>query len=172
MHKLNNIYLAMLNNLWDIENQLILSLPKFMERAKSETLKKAIAEHLEKTHQQKIRLEELLQHHGHSLTYERDMAFETMLKDASSDLLLIDDPDVKDAFIIASAQSIEHLEMSRYRTLIQWAKELGDTPGQDVLTQSAGEEEAMSSTLDSIAQGSIFSTGINEKASLTKNDDQ
>lgn len=172
MHKLNNVYLAMLNNLWDIENQLILAMPKLIERAHSDTLKKALTDHSDETHRQKIRLEELLQHHGHSLTYERDMAFETMLKDATSDLSLIDDPDVKDAFIIASAQSIEHLEMSRYKTLIQWAKELDDTLGHDLLCQSVAEEEAISSALDSIAQGGLFSTGINQKASLTKSDPQ
>jgi len=37
----------------------------------------------------------------------------------------IEDPEVLDAGMIASAQAVEHYEITRYATLIAWAKQLG-----------------------------------------------
>lgn len=171
MHKLNVVYLAMLNNMWDIENQLILQLPKIIEQAHNINLKESLTDHLEETRNHKIRLEELLSHHNHTLTYERDMAFETLLQDTASDLTLIDDMNVKDAFIIASAQTVEHIEIARYETLYGWAKELGDELGSDLVRKTLTEEENAHKKLTSIAEGGLFSIGLNEKAVITGEDE-
>ena len=37
----------------------------------------------------------------------------------------IEDPEVLDAGMIGSAQAVEHYEITRYGTLIAWAKQLG-----------------------------------------------
>lgn len=170
MHKLNVVYLAMLNNMWDIENQLILQLPKLVEQTHTSELKKNLLAHFEETKDHKLRLEELLAHHNHPLTYERDMAFETLLQDTASDLTLIDDVNVKDAFIVAAAQTVEHIEIARYRTLIGWAKELGDDRGKALLQSTLEQEEKASQKLTSIAEGGIFTLGLNEKAVITGED--
>jgi ferritin-like metal-binding protein YciE len=170
MHKLNVVYLAMLNNMWDIENQLTVQLPKIAAQAHNADLKTILNEHRDETAEQKARLEKLLENHGHTLTYERDLAFETLLQDAASDLTLIEDQNVKDAFIVASAQTVEHIEMSRYHTLLQWAKELGDELGMDLLRQTYAEEEMASRKLTAIAEGGFFSIGLNEKAVITGED--
>jgi ferritin-like metal-binding protein YciE len=160
----------MLNNMWDIENQLIAEFPKMINHAGNADLKKELTDHLEKTRNHKIRLEELLSHHAHTLTYERDMAFQTLLQDTASDLSLIDDQNVKDAFIAASAQTVEHIELSKYRTLYGWAKELGDEFGALHMRNTLNEEEAASKKLATIAEGGLFTTGINEKAVITGED--
>jgi len=167
MHKLNTVYIALMNNMWDIENQLTMALPKLTEKAHHPEVKKVFQEHLDETYAQKIRIEELLQKHTESLTYERDLAFETLLKDAQSDLALIADPFVHDAFLIASAQMVEHIEKALYTTLVQWAKELGDTLAIGEFTKTLHEEESTIQKLTSLAEGGLFSEGINEKAAET-----
>lgn len=157
----------MLNNMWDIENQLVIVLPKIIDQSNTQSLKDALTTHLEETRTQKSRLEALLTHHNHALTYERDMAFETLLQDIASDLSLLDDPTVKDAFIVASLQTIEHIEISKYTTLLSWAKELEDEYGGTPLKQSLDEETAANKKLAELANGGLFGMGLNEKAAIT-----
>ena len=47
-----------------------------------------------------------------------------------------------DAALIASAQAVEHYEMTRYGTLIAWAKTLGRADCVQVLQQNLAEEKA------------------------------
>ena len=45
----------------------------------------------------------------------------------------ISDKKVVDAAVIASAQAVEHYEMTRYGALIAWAQELGRNDFADIL---------------------------------------
>ena len=47
----------------------------------------------------------------------------------------IDDKDVLDAALIASAQAVEHYEITRYGTLVAWAKQLGRADCASVLSR-------------------------------------
>src|SRR5262249_16220849 len=53
-----------------------------------------------------------------------------------------DDKAVLDAALIAAAQAVEHYEISRYGTLIAWAKQLGRNDCADLLAQNLEEEKA------------------------------
>jgi ferritin-like metal-binding protein YciE len=54
----------------------------------------------------------------------------------------VDDKNVLDAVLIAAAQAIEHYEMTRYGTLIAWAKQLGRADCAKLLEQNLQEEAA------------------------------
>lgn len=95
---------------------------------------------------------------------EADIAFQALLNDVESELSTVTDLHVRDAFIIASAQTVEHIEMARYGTLIEWADELDDDTGENLLKESLKEEEAADKKLTSVAEGGILRTGVNEKA--------
>lgn len=164
MENLTVVYFSLLNNMWDIENQLALELPKVATNSTHEELRTVLYDHAKETQNHKIRLEELLQHHNVPLSYERDLAFETLLQNASASVALITDQNVKDAFILASAQTIEHIEISRYTTLHQWAKQLDDTLGYELLYKTLIEEESALSKLSALGEGTIFTLGLNEKA--------
>ena len=49
---------------------------------------------------------------------------EGLLEEAKEIMSEAQDPDVRDAGMLAAAQSVEHYEISRYGTLIAWAEEL------------------------------------------------
>ena len=65
----------------------------------------------------------------------------------------VDDKQVLDAALIAAAQAVEHYEMTRYGTLIAWAKQLGRSDCASVLQQNLDEEKAADQKLTTLAEG-------------------
>ena len=62
---------------------------------------------------------------------------------------------VLDAALIAAAQAVEHYEITRYGTLIAWAKKLGRDDCAAVLQQNLEEEKAADQKLNAMALGSV-----------------
>jgi ferritin-like metal-binding protein YciE len=71
----------------------------------------------------------------------------------------IQDPEVLDAGMIGSAQAVEHYEITRYGTLIAWAKQLGRNEAIDLLEANLEEEKNADRLLTQIAE-----TAVNQKA--------
>jgi ferritin-like metal-binding protein YciE len=67
----------------------------------------------------------------------------------------VDDTKVLDAALIAAAQAVEHYEITRYGTLIAWAKQLGRPDCASVLQENLEEEKAADSKLTSLAERNI-----------------
>lgn len=67
----------------------------------------------------------------------------------------IADKKVLDAAIIASAQAVEHYEMTRYGALIAWARELGRNDFADILEANLEEEQAADAKLTTLAEGRV-----------------
>jgi ferritin-like metal-binding protein YciE len=66
----------------------------------------------------------------------------------------IKDKAVLDAGIIGSAQAVEHYEITRYGTLIAWAKQLGKQEAVGLLEQNLKEERHADGLLTKIAENS------------------
>jgi ferritin-like metal-binding protein YciE len=64
----------------------------------------------------------------------------------------IADKSVLDAGMIGSAQAVEHYEISRYGTLIEWARELGHEQAVPPLQQNLDEEKHADRLLTEIAR--------------------
>ena len=62
--------------------------------------------------------------------------------------------DALDAGLIASAQTIEHYEISRYGTLRTWAEQLGMRDAVKLLEQTLEEEKKTDQLLTEIAESS------------------
>jgi ferritin-like metal-binding protein YciE len=67
----------------------------------------------------------------------------------------IADKDVLDAALLASAQAVEHYEITRYGTLIAWARMLGRPDCASVLEQNIVEEKAADKKLTAIAESRV-----------------
>ena len=63
-----------------------------------------------------------------------------------------------DAALTAAAQAVEHYEITRYGSLIAWAKELGRTDCADVLEQTLSEEKAADAKLTQLAESRLNRT--------------
>jgi ferritin-like metal-binding protein YciE len=73
---------------------------------------------------------------------------EEIMKDAT-------DREVLDAAALAAAQAVEHYEITRYGTLIAWARELGRNDCASVLQQNLEEEKAADLKLTQIAEARV-----------------
>jgi ferritin-like metal-binding protein YciE len=60
-----------------------------------------------------------------------------------------------DAALAAAGQAVEHYEMSRYGTLIAWAKQLGRNEAANLLDKSLQEEKAADKKLTEIAEARL-----------------
>jgi ferritin-like metal-binding protein YciE len=67
----------------------------------------------------------------------------------------IDDKMVLNAALIAAAQAVEHYEITRYGTLVAWAKQLGRPDCASVLAENLREEEATDQKLTKLAEAKI-----------------
>lgn len=166
MTELQSLYLKKLEKMANIESQLLDALPKMIENATSMELKEGLSNHLEETQVQHDRLMEIFKSHKHSMVGNKtkDAAFEMMIAESEKEISGIRDANLKDVAIIAAAQSVEHIEMARYGTLVSWAKELEYDEDADLLDETLSEEKEADKLLSGIGEGGIFSSGINEMA--------
>jgi len=65
------------------------------------------------------------------------------------------DKSMLDAALIAAAQAAEHYEMTRYGSLIAWAKQLGRIDCASVLRKTLDEERATDRKLTTLAESRI-----------------
>ena len=60
-----------------------------------------------------------------------------------------------DAGLIAAAQAVEHYEITRYGTLLAWAKQLGLAEAEGLLEETLVEEENTDELLSELAEDAI-----------------
>lgn len=66
-----------------------------------------------------------------------------------------EDGTVRDAGMLASAQAVEHYEITRYSTLRSWASKLGMTEAVKLLDATLKEEKATDLKLTDLAESEI-----------------
>jgi ferritin-like metal-binding protein YciE len=151
VHTLKDIYYA--------ENQIAKNLPDMVSKASDPTLKQGFETHLKETKEQIRRLEQVFQLLGVDMEGVECPAIDGILKEASDVAGEVADKQVLDAALIAAAQAVEHYEITRYGTLIAWAKQLGLHDCATLLEANLKEEKATDEKLNKLAL-----TNVNRKA--------
>ncbi|MBZ9698916.1 ferritin-like domain-containing protein [Mesorhizobium sp. CO1-1-9] len=134
---LDDLFVHTLRDIYYAEKQIEKALPKMVDKATDPQLKAGFEKHLEQTKGHIERVEQVFELHG------------VKAKQVNCD------KDVLDAALIASAQAVEHYEMTRYGTLIAWAKQLGRSDCANVLAKNLKEEQATDRKLTEIAESKI-----------------
>jgi ferritin-like metal-binding protein YciE len=161
-NSLQELYLGELRDLYDAENQIIKALPKMISKASSEELKEALNEHLEVTRQQAERLEQIFENMGEKAKAQKCKGMAGVIAEGNEMLKEAEDEDVRDAAIIASAQKVEHYEMSGYGTVRTWASLLGEQEAAELLEETLNEEKEADQKLTSIAEAINVQAGEEE----------
>ena len=146
------MYVAELQELRDVEDQLTQALENMQEMAQHSDLKQAFASHLKETQSQRDRLDAILQRHSATTREHQDKSMEAILRETDKWAKMIEDPNLRDAGLIASAQRVEHYEIAVYGTLAAWAHQLGFNEDQRALNDIREEERRTDETLSGIAQ--------------------
>ncbi|NLG96658.1 MAG: ferritin-like domain-containing protein [Chloroflexi bacterium] len=155
MKNLEDLFVDTLQDLYDAEHQLVKALPKMAEQANSKELKQGFKEHLDVTNRQIERVEQIFKELKMEAKGKRCKGMEGLIKEGDEMIQEAGDPMVKDAALIASAQKIEHYEISGYGTARAYAQALGHQNIARVLDQIANEEGQADKKLTALAEGHI-----------------
>lgn len=146
-HTLKDIYFA--------EGLIVKSLPKMIRNTDSKALAKALDDHLLETKEHVKRLENVFEMIGEKAKAEKCPAIEGIVEEAEELMSEIKDPDTRDAAIIAAAQAVEHYEITRYGTLVSWAKLLDLKDSAKLLSSTLKEEYKADTTLTKLAESKL-----------------
>ena len=149
---LDDLFVHTLQDMYYAENQIAKSLPKMVSKASDEQLKQGLEAHLNETKNQIKRLEQVFSMHGQAIKGTTCAAMDGILEEADDILGVANDNDVIDAAIISSAQAVEHYEITRYGTLVAFAKQLGRQDCAALLQQNLDEEYAADKKLSALAE--------------------
>jgi len=156
---MDDLFVHTLKDIYYAENQIVKSLPDMIEKASDAKLKQGLQAHLGESKGHVQRLEQVFKLHGVKAEGVDCPAIDGILEEADELAGDVDDKQVLDAAIIAAAQAVEHYEMTRYGTLVAWAKQLGRNDCAKLLAQNLDEEKAADAKLTKLAE-----SGINAKA--------
>jgi ferritin-like metal-binding protein YciE len=156
---MDHLFLHTLQDIYYAENQIVKALPKLIDKATNRELAAGLREHLRETEGQVTRLEQVFAKIGRTPKGVDCPAIDGLIKEADEVAGEVEDKKVLDAAIIGSAQAVEHYEISRYGTLIAWAKELGHNNVVSLLTANLRQEKAADKKLNGLAEG-----GVNRRA--------
>jgi ferritin-like metal-binding protein YciE len=152
VNTLRDLYIAELQEIRSVEEQLVGALPRMADVAGHPDLKQGIQTHLEETRSQQSRLEEILRRHDAEPREHIDQAMQAMLKESEKWANMVQDRDLRDAGIIASAQRVEHYEIAVYGSLATWAKQLGLEEDLPTLLAILEEEKRTDERLSTLAK--------------------
>jgi ferritin-like metal-binding protein YciE len=152
---LDDLFVHQLQDIYYAEKQILKALPKMIEKATSPQLKKGLSDHLTETEGHVKRVEQVFAQHGADAKAVDCPAIDGILKEADEVAGDVADKQVLDAAIIASGQAVEHYEMTRYGTLVAWARQLGREDCVALLQQNLDEEKAADRKLTQLAENAI-----------------
>ncbi len=159
IESMDDLFVHQLKDIYYAEKRILGALPKMMDKATSPELRQGFQSHLEETKGHVLRLEQVFEMHGAQPESVTCPAIDGIIKEADEVSGEVSDKNVLDAALVASAQAVEHYEMTRYGTLIAWAKQLGRADCADLLSQTLEEEKAADQKLTRIAE-----SVVNQKA--------
>jgi len=152
---LDDLFVHTLQDIYYAEKQIVKALPNMIDMATHPDLKEGLADHLDETRGHITRLEEVFRIHGEKPKQVDCPAIDGILKEANDVVGEVDNRDVVDAAIIACAQAVEHYEITRYGTLIAWARQLGRDDCAEILAETLAEEKAADHKLTDLAEAGI-----------------
>jgi len=152
---LEDLFVETLKDIYYAEKQILKALPSMVKKAGAEKLKEAIETHRQETEGQVTRLDEVFKLFDVPPKGKKCEAIEGIIDEAKEHMKEIEDDQVLDAGMISSAQAVEHYEICRYGTLIEWARDLGHNDAINLLRQNLDEEKNADRLLSQIAKSSV-----------------
>jgi ferritin-like metal-binding protein YciE len=152
---MEDLFLHTLQDIYYAEKQIVKALPDMVKKATDPQLKQGFQTHLRETENHVKRLEQVFQLAGKKAQGVDCPAIDGILKEANEVAGEVEKKTVLDAALIAAAQAVEHYEITRYGTLITWAKQLGYNDVVTLLQQTLDEEKSTDKKLSSMAEGQV-----------------
>lgn len=139
---LMNLFQHQLKDTYFAETAIIKALPKMAKAAHSSELRHAFETHLKQTEGHVKRLDEVFALLGQRAEGVPCEAIKGIIKEGEEGIEDFTGTSALDASLAASAQAVEHYEISRYGTLKAWADELGMKDASKLFDATLKEEIA------------------------------
>ena len=152
---MDDLFVHTLRDIYYAEKQILKALPDMIQKASEPQLKQGFQAHLGETKNQVTRLEQVFRQHGHEPSGVDCPAIDGIIDEANDVAGEVEDKAVLDAARIAAAQAVEHYEITRYGSLIAWAKQLGRNDCAALLQENLDEEKAADKKLTSLAESRV-----------------
>ena len=152
---MEDLFLHTLQDIYYAENKIVKSLPEMINNANDPQLKEGLQSHLGETRGHVQRLEQAFRMIGQSPKSVDCPAIDGIIEEANEVAGEVEDRAVLDAALINAAQAAEHYEITRYGSLIAWARQLGRSDCASILQQTLDEERATDKKLTSLAEGKV-----------------
>ncbi|MEK1854234.1 MAG: ferritin-like domain-containing protein [Phyllobacterium sp.] len=152
---MDDLFVHTLRDIYYAENQIVKALPEMIDKASDQELKNGFEKHLQETEMQIDRLEQVFKLHGVDVSGVNCPAIDGILEEADEVAGEVDDDNVLDAALIAAGQAVEHYEITRYGTLVAWAKQLGRNDCAALLEQNLQEEMKTDKALTAMAESRV-----------------
>lgn len=155
IHVFDDLFMHSLQDIYYAEHQIEKALPDMIEKASDAELKKGFRTHLKQTKGQIKRLDQAFKKLKQKPQGTKCPAIDGIIEEANEIAGEVDDKVVLNAALIAAAQAVEHYEITRYGTLVAWAKLLGRGDVARLLGANLKEEKATDKKLNGIAKRKI-----------------
>jgi ferritin-like metal-binding protein YciE len=157
MKTLSDVFEHTLQDIYYAERALTKAIPKAQKAASAAELKEALGNHLDETKEHVKTLERVFETLGRDASGEKCPAIDGLIAE-TSDVIEESSADARDAALIGCCQAIEHYEISRYGSLREWAKVLGNTEAHDLLGSILDQEKAANNKLTHLAVSMVNAT--------------
>jgi ferritin-like metal-binding protein YciE len=149
---LQDLMVQGLQAVYDAEQQGLQAAPSIQERATNPELKQKLQERVQRGQEQLQRLEQALRAAGAELRREPNEVAQGILRTGEKIMSETQDPDARDAGIIASAQIALHYHMAAYGTLRSYADALGNREASQMLQQTLDERKQQDQDMTRLAE--------------------
>ena len=152
---MEDLFVETLKDIYYAERHILKALPAMVKKAGAKQLKDALETHRKETEGQVDRLEQVFQLFEVTARGKKCQAIEGIIAEAKEHMKDIEDAEVLDAGMIGAAQAVEHYEITRYGTLIAWAKQLGRDDAVELLEANLEQEKNADKLLTNIAEAAV-----------------
>jgi ferritin-like metal-binding protein YciE len=152
MESLRELFVEQLRDIYDAENQLVKALPKMAKAASSSELRSAYTSHLEQTRRHVDRLETIFSNLDEDPEGESCKGMAGLIAEGKEAIESDCEDEVKDAWLIAAAQRVEHYEIAAYGTVTSMASLLNEEEAAGLLEETLNEEKETDQRLTELSE--------------------
>ncbi len=152
---LNDLFYETLRDMFYAEKKILRTLPKLAKAVKSDELREAFLHHRDETEGQVERIERVFDIIGKPARGKTCDAIDGILEEGNEVMKDFKGNPALDAGLLAGAQAVEHYEISRYGTLIAWAKVMRLSEAPDLLQETLEQEVKTDELLTKIAKKAV-----------------
>lgn len=169
---LKDVLIDEMRDLYSAENQQVKALPKVIKKISDDQLKANMAEHLDQTKSQVLRLREVFGHLGKKPTGKHCSGMEGCIDELTEAINEDEEGALKDAGILGAALRTEHYEIAGYTAALAMAKALKETEVAKLLTEILREEQATAKGIQSSATSILKEAIAQETEDDEEEDDE